>query len=145
MKSCYFWQSWQRSLGMVVKLHSKFAEVQYVEMLLKKLKPQVCFLCLSEIFSRFWQNYFNIWHACGNWTLILMRNFLSNFFSSKTVLYQNCLQILSKKTFRILEEISAGLGILHPISFDKFSDVSFWRKSTLIKVSSFEEKERKTV
>ena len=111
----------------------------------KKLKPQVCSMCLSEIFSRFWQNYFKFRHACGNWFLCVMRIFLSNFFSSKTVFYQNCFQILSKKTFSFLEKISAGLAKLHANSFDEFSDVSFWRESNLIKVSSFEEKEQKTL
>ena len=139
---CYFWQ---QSLGMVVKLHSKFAEVQYVELLLKKLTPQVCFMCPSELFSRFWQNYFNIRHACGNWILCVMRIFLNFLFSSKTVFYENFLQILSKKTFWFLKTFSAGLAILHPISFDKNSDTSFWRESTLMKVSTFEEKEQKTI
>ena len=130
---------------MVAKLHSKFAEVQYVELLLKKLKPQVCFMCLSEIVSCFWQIYFKFWHACGNWNLCIMRNYSAIFLSSKTVFYQNCLQILSKKTFSFLEKSSAGLAKLHANSFDEFSDVSFWRESTLIKVSSFEEKEQKTI
>ena len=137
---CYFWQ---QSLGMVVKLHSKFAEVQYVELLLKKLTPQVCFMCPSELFSRFWQNYFNIRHACGNWILCVMRIFLNFLFSSKTVFYENFLQILSKKIFWFLKTFSAGLAILHANSFDEHSDVIFWRESTLIKVSSFEEKEQK--
>ena len=130
---------------MVVKLHSKFAEVQYVDMLLRKLKPQFCFMCLSEIFSRFWQKYFNFRHACGNWILCVMRKFLSIFFSSKSVSYQNCFQNLSKKAFRFLKKTSAGLAILHPISFDEYSDVSFGRESTLIKVSSFEKEEQRTI
>ena len=71
--------------------------------------------------------------------------FWAIFFSSKTVFYQTCLQILSKKTFRFQEKISARLAILHAVSFDEYSDVSFWRESTRIKVSSFEEKDQKTI
>ena len=206
---------------MVVKLNSKFAEVQYVEWLLKNLKPQVCFMCLSEIFSRFWQKYFSFRQACGNCFLCVIRIFLSNFFLfkncflsklssninqknfqtsqkkfcriskfetsslfyvsewdvftfltelflflarlwklnfmchgefwaifffSKNVCYQNCFQILSKKTFRFLKKNCCRIAtILHPISFDEYSEVSFWRKSTLINVSRCEEKERETI
>ena len=72
-------------------------------------------------------------------------NFWALFFSSKTVFYQNCLRMLSKKTFRLLRKIFEGLAILHRISFDQYSDVSFWRESTLIKNSSFEKKEQKTI
>ena len=72
-------------------------------------------------------------------------NFWANCFFSKNVSYQNCFQISSKKTFRFLKKLSAGLAILHPISFGEYSEVIFWRKSTLIKVSSFKEKERKTI
>ena len=71
--------------------------------------------------------------------------FWAIFFSLKIVSYQNCFETLGKKTFRILKKISAGLAILHPISFDKNSDMSFWRESTVMKVSSFEEKEQKTI
>ena len=53
--------------------------------------------------------------------------------------------MLSKKTSRFLEKISAALAILHAIRFDEYSDVSFWRESTLMKVSSFEEKEQKLI
>ena len=70
---------------------------------------------------------------------------MSNFFLFKKCFLSNCFQILSKKTFRFMKKISAVLAILHPISFDKNSDMSFWRESTLMKVSSFEEKEQKTI
>ena len=86
---------------MVVKLHSKFAEVQYVELLLKKLKPQFCFMCLSEIFSRFWHNYFNFRHACGNWILCVMRNFLSNFFLFKNCFLSELSSNVKQKNFQI--------------------------------------------
>ena len=128
---------------MVVKLHSKFAEIQYVELLLKKLKPQACFMCLSEIISRFWRNYFKFRHACGNWNLCTMRKFLINFFPSKTVFCQNWLQISNEKTFRFLEKVSTVLAILHAISFDEYSDVSFWRGSTLIKFQALKRKNKK--
>ena len=71
--------------------------------------------------------------------------FWAIFFSSKTVCFENCLQILSKKTFRFLENVSAGLAILHAISIDEYYDVSFRKESTLIRVWSFEEKEQKTI
>ena len=70
--------------------------------------------------------------------------FWAMFFSSENVFYHSCLQRLDKNFFRFPKKISTGLAILHPISFDEYSDVSFWRESTLIKVSSFEEKEQKT-
>ena len=50
---------------------------------------------------------------------------------------------VKQKTFSFLKKISAGLAVLHTISFDEYSDVIFWRQSTLIKVSGFEEKEQK--
>ena len=112
---------------------------------MKKLEPQVCFMCLSGIFSRFWPKDFSFRQAWGNWFLCVMRNFLSNFFRFKKCFLSNCLRILSKKTFRFLRKNFAGLAIVHPIIFDQYSDVSFWRESTLIKNSSFEEKEQKII
>ena len=96
------------------------------------------FTFLTEIFQ----------FTAGLWKLIFMchKDFFEQFFSpQKLFFYQNCLRILSKKTFRLLRKIFAGLAILHPVSFDEYSDVSFWRESTLIKNSSFEEKEQKTI
>ena len=80
------------------------------------------------------------------WKLNFMchEEILSNFFFKKCLL-SKLFSNIKQKTFRFLKKFSAGLAILHPICFGEYSEMSFWRKSTLMKVSSFEEKERKTV
>ena len=62
------------------------------------------------------------------------KSFLSKLFSK-----------IKQKIFQISEKTSAGLAILHPISFDEYSDASFGKESTLIKVSSFEKKEQRSI
>ena len=121
---------------------------------MKKLEPQVCFMCLSGIFSRFWPKDFSFRQAWGNWFLCVMRNFLSNFFRFKKCflsklssnIKQKNFQISEKKFCRISNSASYYFWSIFWCEFLKrvHSDKKFelWRERTknyliLLKITSF--------